>query len=104
MNNDVADIEAARMVERLRDATNDHDAEGVAACFTSDYRSQTPAHPARDFIGRDQVRNNQKKIFSFVPDITVELLRSTVDGNTSGRSGSIAALAKMVRCTTWAAR
>jgi len=82
MNKDVADIEAARMVERLRDATNDHDAEGVAACFTSDYRSQTPAHPARGFIGRDQVRKNQKKIFSFVPDITVELLRSTVDGNT----------------------
>ena len=74
--------EATRLVERLRDATNDHDPDGVAACFTLDYRSETPAHPQRSFTGRDQVRRNQEKIFTFVPDLTVELLRSVVDGDT----------------------
>jgi ketosteroid isomerase-like protein len=73
---------AARVVERLRDATNNHDPDGVAACFTPDYRSETPAHPARSFSGRDQVRKNQEKIFSFVPDLAVELLAMTVDGDT----------------------
>jgi ketosteroid isomerase-like protein len=82
MGSDVADTEAARMVERLREATNNHDPDGVAACFTSDYRSETPAHPARSFTGRNQVRRNQEKIFTFVPDLTVDLLRSTVDGDT----------------------
>ena len=28
------------------------------------------------------MRRNQEKIFTFVPDLTVELLRATVDGNT----------------------
>ena len=78
MSND----EAVRLVERLRNATNCHDADGVAACFALDYRSVTPAHPARSFTGRDQVRRNQEKIFSFVPDLTAELLRSAVDGAT----------------------
>ena len=80
--NTVADDEAVRLVERLRDATNSHDPDGVAACFTPDYRSETPLHPARSFTGRDQVRRNQEKIFTFVPDLTAELLRSTVDGTT----------------------
>ena len=35
--------EAVRLVERLREATNTHDADGVAACFTLDYGSQIPA-------------------------------------------------------------
>jgi ketosteroid isomerase-like protein len=83
MNTSAADREtAARIVERLRDATNDHNPDGVAACFTHDYRSETPAHPARSFNGRDQVRKNQEKIFDFVPDLTVELLRMAVDGDT----------------------
>src|SRR3954470_13967724 len=84
MSTNVADSAAAatRLVERLRDATNNHDPDGVAACFTVDYRSETPAHPARSFTGRDQVRRNQEKIFTFVPDLTAELLRSTVDGST----------------------
>jgi len=82
VSNTVADDEAVRLVERLRDATNSHDPDGVAACFTPDYRSETPLHPARSFTGRDQVRRNQEKIFTFVPDLTAELLRSTVDGTT----------------------
>ena len=75
------DSDAVRMVERLRDATNAHDLDGIAACFTPDYRSETPAHPQRSFTGRDQVRRNQEMILGFVPDLTVELLRWAVDGD-----------------------
>jgi ketosteroid isomerase-like protein len=82
MSNSAADSEAARWVERLREATNSHDPDGVAACFTPDYRSEAPAHPARSFTGRDQVRRNQETIYTFVPDLTAEVLRSTVEGNT----------------------
>jgi SnoaL-like domain len=32
--------------------------------------------------GETKVRRNQAKIFTFVPDLTAELLRCTVDGNT----------------------
>jgi hypothetical protein len=67
VSNDVADDEAVRLVERLRDATNSHDPDAVAACFTPDYHSETPLHPARSFTGRDRVRRNQEKIFTFVP-------------------------------------
>jgi ketosteroid isomerase-like protein len=82
MNTDVTDSEAVHLVERLLEATNEHNPDRVAACFTLDYRSEAPAHPARSFTGRDQVRRNQEKIFAFVPDLAVELLRSTVDGDT----------------------
>jgi hypothetical protein len=46
------------IVERLRRAVDDHDLDALTACFTNDYRNDTPAHPGRGFIGRDQVRKN----------------------------------------------
>jgi hypothetical protein len=67
MSNDPAHAEAERMVERLREAANNHDPDGVAACFTSDYRNETPAHPARSFTGRDQVRKNQETSSALFP-------------------------------------
>ena len=74
MSNNVADDEAVRLVERLRDATNSHDPDAVAACFTPDYHSETPLHPARSFTGRDQVRRNQEKVFTFVPSLSPDIL------------------------------
>jgi ketosteroid isomerase-like protein len=70
------------LVERLRRATNEHDVEGVVACFSVDYRNETPAHPERGFTGRDQVRSNWTQIFAAIPDVTSEVLRSAVDGDT----------------------
>jgi ketosteroid isomerase-like protein len=70
------------MVDRLLRATNDHDLEAVVACFTSDYRNETPAHPERSFNGTDQVRKNWMQIFGAIPDLTAEVLRCTVDGDT----------------------
>ena len=68
----------AAMVERLRQAVDDHDLDAVVACFTPDYRNETPAHPARGFAGREQVRTNWARIFAGVPDITADVLRTAV--------------------------
>src|ERR1700687_5052735 len=61
------------MVERLCQATNQHDLEALAACFAFEYRNETPVHPARGFQGRAQVRKNWEQIFASVPDITAEV-------------------------------
>lgn len=68
------------MVQRLVQATNSHDLDAVTDCFAPDYRNETPAHPARGFAGRQQVRTNWQQIFHFVPDITVRVLRCRADG------------------------
>jgi ketosteroid isomerase-like protein len=67
------------LLERLVRATNSHDLGGVVDCFAADYRNETPAHPARGFTGRDQVRTNWERIFASVPDITATVLRHAVD-------------------------
>jgi ketosteroid isomerase-like protein len=67
------------LLERLAGAVNGHDLDALAGCFAPGYRNQTPAHPAQGFTGRDQVRRNWEQIFSFVPDITVRVLRSCAD-------------------------
>ncbi len=69
----------ARMVERLRDATNAHDLDELVDCFAEDYRNDTPAHPRRGFDGRSQVRSNWEQIFATVPDITASVLACVVD-------------------------
>jgi ketosteroid isomerase-like protein len=68
------------MVERLRRATDDHDLEALVACFSADYRNETPAHPERGFVGREQVRRNWGQIFAAVPDITARVTGCVVDG------------------------
>jgi len=71
-----------QFIERLEQATNAHDLEGVVACFAVDYHNETPAHPARGFVGRDQVRTNWEQIFAFVPDVQSRVLHQVVDGDT----------------------
>ena len=69
------------MVKRLTEAVNAHDLEALTSCFSLDYRNETPAHPARGFQGRSQVRRNWDQIFAAVPDITAEV-RSIADEDT----------------------
>lgn len=71
----------AALVERLRQATNEHHLDAIVGCFAPDYRNETPAHPERGFVGRDQVRKNWEKIFAAIPDITTRVLRCAVDGD-----------------------
>ena len=66
---------------RLLKATNDHDVDGVVACFSDDYVNATPCHPARSFTGRDQVRRNWTTIFQAVPDLVAEVGEYVEDGD-----------------------
>jgi ketosteroid isomerase-like protein len=72
----------AAMVKRLCSATNDHDLPELVACFAPGYRNETPAHPQRGFTGREQVRRNWEQIFAAIPDLSTEVVRSAVDGDT----------------------
>lgn len=74
---------AEALVDRLVRATNAHDVDGVTACFAEDYQNETPAHPARSFSGREQVRRNWQQIFAFVPDLQAKVLGTAIDGDTA---------------------
>jgi hypothetical protein len=52
---------AARVLERLHRAMNEHDVEGFLANVDADYRSEQPAHPERAFGGREQVRETGRR-------------------------------------------
>ena len=80
--NSISDRTAQALVDRLCAATNAHDLEGVVGCFAEDYRNETPVHPARGFVGREQVRRNWQQIFAFVPDVAATVLACSVDGDT----------------------
>lgn len=70
------------VLTRLVAAINEHDLEAMGACFTVDYVNHTPAHPARGFVGRDQVARNWAQIFGRVPDVRASLTRTVLDGET----------------------
>ncbi|MBJ7608091.1 MAG: nuclear transport factor 2 family protein [Candidatus Dormibacteraeota bacterium] len=74
--------QAEEMVNRLLDATNAHDIDALVGCFAEDYVNETPAHPARSFRGRAQVRRNWEQIFGFVPDLRATISRRCLDGAT----------------------
>lgn len=74
--------EPTAVVERLRDATNAHDLDGIVACFAADYRNETPLHPARGFVGNDQVRRNWTHILAASPDVSTEIVASVAEGGT----------------------
>lgn len=70
------------MLERLRDAMNAHDPEQMSALFAEDYRSAQPVHPGREFSGRAQVLSNWSSVFEGVPDLSADLVASSVAGET----------------------
>ena len=69
------------VVQRLRTVTNTHDIDAIVACFAVDYRNETPAHPARNFVGNEQVRRNWTQILAAIPDVSTEIVASTVSGD-----------------------
>jgi ketosteroid isomerase-like protein len=70
------------VLERLLAALNAHDLERMVGCFADDYRSEQPAHPARAFVGVEQVRKNWRALLEQIPDLRAELIASAVDGDT----------------------
>jgi ketosteroid isomerase-like protein len=66
-------------------AVNAHDLDGIVDQFSETVRSDTPAHPARSFVGRDQVRRNWAQILGAVRDLRAEVRTSTI--STDGATG-----------------
>ena len=71
----------AEVVARMIEAINDHDLDAMLESFKPDYRSEQPAHPARTFTGREQVRQNWSQLFESSPDFRAEILRLAVVSN-----------------------
>ena len=69
-------------MERLTVAQNAHDLEAMLDCFHTDYRSEQPLFPARNFQGAGQVRANWSALLEAVRDLRAEIVRSAVDGDT----------------------
>ena len=58
------------VMDRLTAAQNEHDLEGMLACFQEDYRSEQPLFPSRAFQGIDQVRANWSALLDWYRDET----------------------------------
>jgi len=71
------------LIERIATAINKHDLDGLTECFDDAIESEHPAHPARSFTGRDQVRKNWAQILEGVPDLRAHLVRAASDGHTA---------------------
>jgi SnoaL-like domain len=71
--------DAPAVLIRIGEAIAAHDLPALVACFAVDYRNETPAHPARGFTGREQVRQNWTAILGAVPDLRATLVRCSRD-------------------------
>ncbi|WP_328603263.1 nuclear transport factor 2 family protein [Amycolatopsis sp. NBC_00345] len=69
-------------VKRLIAAINAHDLDAIASNFAEDVDTSHPAHPARAFVGRENVRTNWVMILKAFPDIRVEIVDSATVGDT----------------------
>ena len=69
------------VIDRLVQAVNGHDLEGLVSCFADNYVNETPVHPQRGFTGSDQVRTNWTQIFAGVTDIEAAVLRRAESGD-----------------------
>ncbi len=74
---------ATDVMERLIAAVNRHDLDDLVGLFADDVRSDTPAHPARSFVGRDQVRRNWEQILGAIGGLEARLLSSAVSPATA---------------------
>jgi hypothetical protein len=57
------------------------DPDAMVECFDPDYRSEQPAHPNRGFGGKEQVHKNWSGMFESFPDLEVEVLRQSTEGD-----------------------
>lgn len=78
----LSDSNPVAVLEKLRQAINQHDLEALVACFKPDFSGEFPAHPGREVRGHEQQRRNWAGIFAAVPDIEATLVRSASDGET----------------------
>jgi ketosteroid isomerase-like protein len=62
------------VIQSLVIAWNAHDLEAFLAHIATDYDSRWPAHPDRDFVGVEHVRERWSRNFARMPDFRVEVL------------------------------
>ena len=72
-------MDAETLLFKLRDALNTHDIEAFVTCFDENYKSEQPAHPARTFQGREQVKKNWASNFEEMPDFSAQLIRHAIN-------------------------
>lgn len=72
----------AAVVAALLEATNAHDLEAIVARFAPEYRNETPVHPARGFVGAEQVRRNWTQILAAIPDLSATIVACAASGTT----------------------
>ncbi len=71
----------ATLSRRVEAAINAHDLDALTSCFAADYRLEMPCHPARDFVGRAQVRRNWTQLFGAFPDLRETMVRTCAVGD-----------------------
>lgn len=74
--------DAQGFINSLVSSVNSRDVDRLVNCFAEGFLNITPAHPARGFVGREQVRRNWSAIFGAVPDITAAVVAHAADGET----------------------
>lgn len=70
----------SQVLRRMEKALNAHDLDALVDCFTEDFHSVLPLHPARSFTGQEGVRGNWTAIFAHVPDLAATVQQSVTDG------------------------
>ena len=67
---------ALRLLTRLQVAINAHDLDRFTACFAEGYCGEIPSHPARVFVGSEQVRRNWAQILGAMLQNVIQLLHA----------------------------
>jgi ketosteroid isomerase-like protein len=67
------------ILRRLERAINERDIEALVDCFQPDVLVEYPAHPSRDFRGRDQIWRNWAPILARLADFKATVVRAAVD-------------------------
>jgi ketosteroid isomerase-like protein len=70
------------VVRRLVDAINAHDLDAMVDCFATDFAANHPTTPEHSVTSDANVRENWTEIFAAVPDISWEVQRHVVAGDT----------------------
>ena len=77
------------VLEALIAATNRRDLDALVDQFAEDVRSDTPAHPARSFVGRDQVRRNWQQILGAIGDLQASFVAAAMSPGASVGSETV---------------
>ena len=92
----------AQEINQLVEAMNAHDLDAVVQLFHSDYHSEQPAHPAREFGTSAQVRANWAAMFGGFRTSERSCFGRLMTATPVGPSGTGGATAPMARPLTCA--